>query len=65
MGEVEEEGGGEMEAVEVVVAVEDEEEVEEDEEGVEGEADGEEPCLEILSLYPHPSHQKRIVRSCI
>ena len=47
MGEVEEEGGGEMEAVEAVVAVEDEEEVEEDEEVVEVEADGEEPCLEI------------------
>ena len=40
MGEVEEEGGGEMEAVEAVVAVE-------DEEVVEVEADGEEPCLEI------------------
>ena len=47
MGEVEEEGGGEMEAVEVGVAVEDEEEVGEDEEVVEVEADGEEPCLEI------------------
>ena len=40
MGEVEEEGGGEMEAVEAVVAVE-------DEEVVEVEAGGEEPCLEI------------------
>ena len=47
MGEVEEEGGGEMEAVEVVVAVEDEEEVGEDEEVVEVEADGEVPCLEV------------------
>ena len=46
MGEVEEEVGGEMEAVEAVVVVEDEEEVE-DVEVVEVEADGEEPCLEI------------------
>ena len=46
MGEVEEEGGGEMEAVEAVVAVEDEEEAE-DVEVVEVEADGEVPCLEI------------------
>ena len=46
MGEVEEEGGGEMEAVEAVVVAEDEEEVE-DVEVVEVEAGGEEPCLEI------------------
>ena len=46
MGEVEEEGGGEMEAVEAVEVVEDEEEVE-DVEVVVVEADGEEPCLEI------------------
>ena len=46
MGEVEEEGGGGMEAVEAVVVAEDEEEAE-DVEVVGVEADGEEPCLEI------------------